>query len=68
MVLALFLPSSGIMRAIDSIIRRTNFRKMNELEKAAKAGALCMVIRTKDWVLKEGDVLRGIVKVRLRFA
>src|SRR5438034_983347 len=61
MILALFLPSSGITRAMDSIIRCPRFRKMNKLERAAKAGALCMVVRTQFWEPKVGDVLRHIL-------
>ncbi|KAF2466959.1 uncharacterized protein BDR25DRAFT_71735 [Lindgomyces ingoldianus] len=65
MGLALVLPSSGITRAVDSIIRRSNFRKLNQLEKAATAGALCMVIRDKYWSPQEGEVLRDEDFVRV---
>ncbi|KAF2794343.1 hypothetical protein K505DRAFT_374704 [Melanomma pulvis-pyrius CBS 109.77] len=65
MILALVLPSSGITRAMDSIIRRSNLRKMNELGRATKAGALCMVIRDETWTPRVGDVLPYIVQPSL---
>ncbi|ORY10866.1 hypothetical protein BCR34DRAFT_566129 [Clohesyomyces aquaticus] len=64
MVFAFFLPSSGIMRAMDSIIRRPNFRKMNELEKAAMAGALCMVVRDYYWTPGNEELLESDIYVK----
>jgi hypothetical protein len=66
-VLALFLPSSGITRALDAIIRRSRFIGDNELERASRAGALCMVVRGPAWKPKYGDVLNDLHphKVRL---
>lgn len=46
-----------------SVIRRSNLRKMDELGRAGKAGALCMVIREIDWRPRRGDVLPYIAKV-----
>jgi len=42
---------------MDSIVRRPNLRKLNAFEKAAKAGALCMVVRNNQWRPIDGDVL-----------
>jgi hypothetical protein len=54
--LALFLPSSGITRALFSIVRRSRFkRNRNPLERAALAGALRMVVRNEKWIPMVGD-------------
>jgi hypothetical protein len=54
--LALFLPSYGIARALFSIVRRSRLRRnRNELERAAAAGALRMVVRNDDWKPMTGD-------------
>jgi hypothetical protein len=59
MAAALFLPSFGITRAIDAIIRHSRFRKISELERAAIAGALCMVVRMKFWEPEIQDEIRN---------
>jgi hypothetical protein len=60
-ILALFIPSLGIIRALFSIGRYTRFRKnRNSLERAAAAGALRMVVRTEDWTPQEGDRIRPV--------
>jgi hypothetical protein len=59
--LALFFPSSGVIRALDSILRSSRLRKSNEVQRAAKAGALCMVVRTSDWKPRAGDVIKDVV-------
>jgi hypothetical protein len=45
---ALFFPTSGIVRGLNSIFRRATFTK-NDLDAATRAGALCMVVRTHKW-------------------
>jgi hypothetical protein len=60
-ILALFFPSSGVIRALDSILRHSRLRETNEVQRAAKAGALCMVVRTFDWKPRAGDVIRDVV-------
>ncbi|KAH8725619.1 hypothetical protein GQ44DRAFT_826426 [Phaeosphaeriaceae sp. PMI808] len=57
---ALFFPSSGLSRAMDAIRRRTRLRKLSSIEKAAQAGALCMVVRTPEWQPRKGDIIRNI--------
>jgi hypothetical protein len=60
-ILALLLPSSGITRALDAIKRYSRFRGVGELEQAAFAGALLMVVRNGDWIPHEGDCIREIM-------
>ncbi|KAF7367615.1 hypothetical protein MSAN_00825000 [Mycena sanguinolenta] len=47
-VTALLFPSAGVERGLDAIFRRAKFAK-DDLTRAARAGALCIVIRTDDW-------------------
>lgn len=44
---ALISPSSRIMRALEIFIRHPALRKGNQLNKAAYAKALCMVVRVR---------------------
>ncbi|KAK3379135.1 hypothetical protein B0T24DRAFT_568915 [Lasiosphaeria ovina] len=60
MFMALFLPSSGIARAIDSIIRHPRLRKLTELERACTAGALCIVVRKRSWKPMNDNILRNL--------
>ncbi|AEO68701.1 uncharacterized protein THITE_2145780 [Thermothielavioides terrestris NRRL 8126] len=63
--LALFFPSSGIIRALFSIKRHARFRRnRNPLERAAAAGALRMVVRNEDWEPREGDQVRPLLNKR----
>jgi len=60
-VAALFLPHSGVMRAVETYWR-WSWPGDDDLLKAARAGALCTVIRNDDWVPKahtRGEVARG---------
>lgn len=59
-VLALFFPLSGILKAMNSIIRHARLTRHNELQMAARAGALCMVVRSESWEPIEGDAIRDI--------
>jgi len=45
-VMALLIPSSGILRALAALFRHSCFSHGDELQKAARAGALCMVTET----------------------
>ncbi|KAL2023481.1 hypothetical protein VTK56DRAFT_2477 [Thermocarpiscus australiensis] len=61
-VVALFLPCSGIIRALFSIGRHGRFRRnRNPLERAAAAGALRMVVRNQRWEPCEGDHIRPLL-------
>ncbi|CCD47342.1 hypothetical protein BofuT4_P005010.1 [Botrytis cinerea T4] len=53
-LLALFFPMSGLLRALNAIVRLPIFAR-NELEKACRAGALCMVVRAPHWRPKTGQ-------------
>lgn len=46
-VLSLVYPYAGLMRALESLARSS--WTTNDLTKAARAGALCIVVRNKDW-------------------
>ena len=56
-VCSLLFPISGVRRAVNAISQRAIFAK-TPLEAAAKAGALCMVVRTLEWKPEHGDVVR----------
>jgi hypothetical protein len=52
MITSLLLPGAGVMRGLNSIARGILVRSRSrdtDLQQAAAAGALCMVIRTPDW-------------------
>lgn len=54
MVLALFFPMSGLMRAMNTIARHKKWGG-SDLENACRAGALCMVVRKPGWKPIEGQ-------------
>lgn len=56
---ALLLPFSGIVRGIEAIARR-RISKRNDLQCAAQSGALCIVVRTKDWYPEDGKTIRNV--------
>lgn len=58
MALALFFPTTGVTRAICAIVRHARFNQKDELRAAARAGALCMLVRSRFWEPREGDVIR----------
>jgi hypothetical protein len=55
-VLALLLPTSGLMRGLNAIARRVQFG-ISELDKACRAGALCVVVRDSSWKPKAKQTL-----------
>ncbi|QSZ32910.1 hypothetical protein DSL72_002491 [Monilinia vaccinii-corymbosi] len=55
-ILALLFPMSGLLRALNAIVRMPSLAK-NELEKACRAGALCMVVRAPHWRPRLGQKL-----------
>ncbi|PQE27883.1 pogo transposable element protein [Rutstroemia sp. NJR-2017a BBW] len=55
-MMALFFPAAGAFRGILGIASLAVLQK-TDLEKAASAGALCMVIRTPEWKPHRGDKL-----------
>src|SRR5438034_9844332 len=54
---ALVLPTTGIVRGLNAIFRRSRFPWVGktDLQTAARAGALCMVVRTEKWRPPRGD-------------
>jgi hypothetical protein len=55
---ALFFPAAGAFRGILVITSLAVFGK-SDLEKAAKAGALCMIFKGPDWEPRNGDTLEN---------
>lgn len=54
---ALILPLSGVLRGLNAIYSCAVFGT-TPLETAAKAGALCMVVRNDNWKPKSGDKIK----------
>ncbi len=59
-ITALFFPAAGAYRGILGITSLAIFGK-TDLEKAARAGALCMVVRTRSWEPQDGDILNNTI-------
>jgi hypothetical protein len=57
---ALLFPAAGAFRGILGILSWAMFGN-TDLEKAARAGALCMVVRGPDWEPHEGDTLQSCI-------
>lgn len=57
MLLALICPFSGVIREIDAIIRHSVLSRGNNLQKAARASALCIVVRSSGWMPEDGQYL-----------
>jgi hypothetical protein len=55
-ILALLFPVSGLMRAVNAIVRFGRWGG-SDLEKACRSGALCMVVRTSGWSPAVGQTL-----------
>ena len=63
-ITSLLYPGAGVARGLNCIARgilvlRCRFRKDTELQQAAAAGALCMVVRTKDWTPPSQFLVHG---------
>lgn len=68
-VSALLIPTSGLIRGINSIARNAKFKRKRfwtaawrdpDYQTAAAAGALCMVVRKKSWKPYPGDKLSNV--------
>lgn len=58
---ALLCPSFGFVRAIDALLRAGRFGR-SPLERAARSGALCMLVRDQaTWRPRPGDRIRDVV-------
>jgi hypothetical protein len=59
--LAILFPFSGIARGLDAIAQRAAwYSNKNDLQTAARAGALCVVVRNELWKPVESIEVRGI--------
>lgn len=58
---SLLFPALGLYRGIEAILSRAVFVKNDELKKAARSGALCIVVRGKDWRPVDGDKVNNVV-------
>lgn len=52
---SLLFPALGLYRGIEAVLSGAIFVKNDDIQKAAKSGALCMVVRGKDWRPVDGD-------------
>ena len=57
-VACLIVPYTGIRRGLCLIARASNLTK-DDLQAAARANALCMVVRISQWRPRDGDVMDG---------
>jgi hypothetical protein len=53
---SLFFPVSALLRGLSTILTRASFGR-TDLQEAARAGALCMVVRNQDWRPGPGDIV-----------
>jgi hypothetical protein len=60
---ALLVPTVGILRGIEAIISLAKLSK-SDLHMAARARALCMVVRTDEWRPYSGDKTYAILATR----
>ncbi|KAI4249389.1 MAG: hypothetical protein LQ352_005670 [Teloschistes flavicans] len=57
-ICSLLVPYTGVRRGLCLILRASNFAG-NDLQSAARANALCMVIRSPEWRPRDGQVIEG---------
>jgi len=58
---SLMFPALGLYRGIEAIFCGAVFVRNDDLKKAARSGALCMVVRGKDWFPVDGDEVRDAI-------
>ena len=58
-VFAISSPAFGVIRAFNFIIRHPLLTAENDLEVAARSGALCMLVRSSTWKPQKGDNIRN---------
>lgn len=56
--MALFFPTFGIMRAVSRYRQTCMIYQKDEVWVATRAGALCMLVRSRHWKPQDGDVVR----------
>lgn len=59
-VLALMFPGAGIRRGLDAIVSHAR-TSPTSLEQAARAGALCMVVRNEKWRPRPGERVDDVI-------
>ncbi|KAF2115362.1 hypothetical protein BDV96DRAFT_599709 [Lophiotrema nucula] len=70
---SLLFPALGLYRGVEAILCGALFGRRDEpdadLRKAAKSGALCMVVRSPEWRPKDGEIIpHAIIKRGARMA
>jgi hypothetical protein len=58
-VAAILFPTFGVIRAFNFIIRHPVLTAKNDLEMAARSGALCMLVRSPSWKPQRGDNIKN---------
>jgi hypothetical protein len=59
-IASLLFPISGVIRGFQAILSFAIFGK-TDLQRAARAGALCMVVRNGDWKPCAGDAISDVI-------
>lgn len=64
-VTAILFPTFGVIRALNFIVRHPVLTAKNNLEMAARSGALCMLVRSSSWKPQQGDNIKNaLIKVK----
>jgi hypothetical protein len=63
LILALLFPTSGLMRGLNAIARLVRLGE-SEIDKACRAGALCVVVRNSKWRPRPGDNIQVVLATR----
>ncbi|KAE9374112.1 hypothetical protein N431DRAFT_481414 [Stipitochalara longipes BDJ] len=63
LILALLFPTSGLMRGLNAIARCVKLGE-SKLDKACRAGALCVVVRNSTWRPRTNDSLQVVLATR----
>ena len=58
-VIAILFPTFGVIRSLNFTIRHPVLTAKNDLEMAARSGALCMLVRSSSWKPQKGDDIRN---------
>lgn len=58
-VTAILFPTFGVIRALNFIVRHPLLTTRNDLEVAARSGALCMLVRSSSWKPRKGDKIKN---------
>lgn len=61
---SLLFPALGLYRGIEAILCGAVFARDDDLRKAARSGALCLVVRGADWRPADGEVVSNVVLKR----